>query len=172
MELDIKKILYATDLSPNSSHAMRYAAKIARQNEAKLVVLHVVEKMSATTQALLSAYLDEGEINAKSRESIAYHIEKIRKRLDRFCEKECRYDAQLLTRVERIDVHEGFPADEILKEANEIDADIIVMGTHGKGALENTFVGSVAQRVLRRSSRPVLVVPLPKGQTDLTVDDA
>ena len=38
------------------------------------------------------------------------------------------------------------------------------MGTHGKGALENTFMGSVARRVLRRTRRPVLVIPLPKHE--------
>ena len=171
MESDIKTILYATDLTPNASHAMRYAAKIARQNEAHIVVMHVVEKMSATTRTLLSAYLDKEKLDARSKEAIAYHIEKIRRRLDRFCEKECRYDPGLPDRVARIEVREGFPADEILKEADAVEADLVVMGTHGKGALENTFVGSVAQRVLRRSRRPVLVVPLPEGITDLTMDD-
>ena len=73
--------------------------------------------------------------------------------------------------MERIEIREGYPADEILKEANTANANMIVMGTHGKGALENTFVGSVAQKVMRRSRRPIFVVPLPKGQIDVTIGD-
>jgi len=165
MPPDIKHILYATDLSPNSTHAMRYASKIARQNKARLTILHVVEAPSPTTYALLSSVLEHTEMKAKRAEQIGYHIEQIRKRLDLLCEKECRYDPELVARVDAIEVREGFPAEEILKEADASDCDLIVMGTHGKGALEHTFVGSVARRVLRRTRRPVLVVPLPKGQS-------
>lgn len=172
MPPDIKHILYATDLSPNSIHAMRYASQIARQNDARLTILHVVEAPSPTTFALLSSYLEHAEMKAKRAEHIAYHIEQIRKRLDRLCEKECRYDPELVSRVEHIEVREGFPAEEILKEAEAVDCDIIVMGTHGKGALENTFVGSVARRVLRRTRRPVFVVPLPKDATNVSEEEA
>ena len=171
MPPDIKQILYATDLSPNAVYAMRYANKIARQNDARIVILHVIEKMSATSQALLSSYLDKEQLDARSQAAVDYQIERIRKRLDLFCEKECRYDPDLVRRVERIEVREGFPADEILKEADTIDSDLIVMGTHGKGLLENTFVGSMAQRVMRRSRRPIFVVPLPAEPDDIFIED-
>ena len=65
MQPEIKRILYATDLSPNSTHAMRYASKIARQNKASLTILHVVEAPSPTTFALLSSYLEHAEMKAK-----------------------------------------------------------------------------------------------------------
>lgn len=168
MEPEIQQILYATDLSPNSAYAMRFASKIARQNEARIVVLHVIEKISATAYALLSSYLDEDQMKARSREEVQYQTEQIRKRLNLLCEKECRYDPGLVQRVARIEIREGYPADEILKEADAVNANLIVMGTHGKGMLENTFVGSVAQKVMRRSRRPLFVVPLPTGQIDVT----
>ena len=171
MEPEIKRILYATDLSPNSAYAMRFASKIARQNDARIIILHVIERLSATAYALLSSYLDEDQMKARTQEQVQYQMERIRKRLDVLCEKECRYDPGLVKRVERIEIREGYPADEILKEANTANANMIVMGTHGKGALENTFVGSVAQKVMRRSRRPIFVVPLPKGQIDVTIDE-
>jgi len=164
MPPDIQRILYATDLSPNSTHAMRYANKIASQNKARMTILHVVEAPSPTTYALLSSILEHDEMKARRAEQIAYHIEQIRKRLNQLCERECRYDPEVVARVDKIEVREGFPAEEILKEARDGGCDLIVMGTHGKGALENTFVGSVARRVLRRTRRPVLVVPLPKSE--------
>jgi nucleotide-binding universal stress UspA family protein len=172
MEPEIKQILYATDLSPNSAYAMRFASKIARQNEAQIVVLHVIEKLSATTHALLSSYLDEDQLKARARDEVDYQSEQIRKRLDLLCEKECRYDPGLVKRVARIEIREGYPADEILKEAADSKANLIVMGTHGKGVLENTFMGSVARRVMRSSRIPVMVIPLPRGEIDITVREA
>ena len=172
MEPEIKRILYATDLSSNSVYAMRFASKIARQNEARIIILHVIEKVSATAYALLSSYLDEDQMKARVREGIDHQVGQIRKRLDLLCEKECRFDPDLVKRVARIEVREGYPADEILKEADTANANLIVMGTHGKGMLENTFVGSVAQRVMRRSRRPVFIVPLPKGPIDVSIEGA
>ena len=172
MEPEIKRILYATDLSPNSAYAMRFASKIARQNEAQIIILHVIEKISATAYALLSSYLDQEQIKNRAAEEVRFQTEEIRKRLDLLCEKECDYDPGLVKRVVRIEIREGFPADEILKEAETCNANLIVMGTHGKGVLENTFVGSVAQRVMRRSRRPVFIVPLPKGHIDVTMGEA
>ena len=171
MPPDIVRILYATDLSPNSTHALRYANMIARQNDALMTVLHVVEAPSPTTYALLSSFLEVSEIKAKRTEQINYHINQIRRRLDLLCEKECRYDPELAKRVDRIEVREGFAAEEILKEARDGGCDLIVMGTHGKGALENTFVGSVARRVLRRTRLPVLVVPLPRGEKGVDLEE-
>jgi nucleotide-binding universal stress UspA family protein len=170
MEPEIKKILYATDLSTNSAYAMRFASKIARQNEAQIIILYVIEKISSTANVLLSTYLDEDQIKNRTKEKIRYQTQQIRKRLDLLCEKECDYDPGLVKRVARIEIREGYPADEILKEAEACNANLIVMGTHGKGVLENTFVGSVARRVMRRSRQPVFIVPLPKGRIDVTVE--
>jgi nucleotide-binding universal stress UspA family protein len=164
MPPEIQRILYATDLSPNSKHAMRYASKIARQNNARMTILHVVEAPSPTTYALLSSVMEHAEMKARHEKQIGYYIEQIHQRLDQMCQDECRFDPDLMDRVEKIEVREGFPAEEILKEARDGDCDLIVMGTHGKGALENTFMGSVARRVLRRTRRPVLVIPLPKHE--------
>jgi len=48
---------------------------------------------------------------------------------------------------------------------------VIIMGTHGKGIIRHTFLGSVAERVLRRVRKPVFIIPLPKGETDITFHD-
>jgi nucleotide-binding universal stress UspA family protein len=54
-------------------------------------------------------------------------------------------------------------AKEILSQANELNADLIVMGTHGHGAMYNLLVGSATKAVLKHSTRPVLLVPGPKS---------
>jgi len=81
-------------------------------------------------------------------------------------------DPKGANRVQRIEISQGFPAEEILEKANELECDAIVMGTHSKGLIANTFLGSVAKRVLRRTRKPVFIIPLPRGQTDITfIDD-
>jgi nucleotide-binding universal stress UspA family protein len=65
----------------------------------------------------------------------------------------------------KVSLHEptGAVAEEILNQADELNADLIVMGTHGHGAMYNLLVGSATKGVLKHSSRPVLLVPAPKS---------
>ena len=69
-----------------------------------------------------------------------------------------------------MEVVEGYPAEQILSKVDELNCDAIVMGTHGKGYLSHTFLGSVAQKVLRRVQKPVFIIPLPKDAEDFKVD--
>jgi nucleotide-binding universal stress UspA family protein len=64
----------------------------------------------------------------------------------------------------KVTLHEpsGSVADEILDQANAVEADLIVMGTHGHGAMYNLLVGSATKGVLKHATRPLLVVPSPK----------
>jgi nucleotide-binding universal stress UspA family protein len=65
----------------------------------------------------------------------------------------------------KVSLHEptGAVAEEILDQADELHVDLIVMGTHGHGAMYNLLVGSATKGVLKRSTRPVLLVPAPKS---------
>ncbi len=66
-----------------------------------------------------------------------------------------------------IEVCEGYPAEVILSKAQELNCDEIIMGTHSKGIIANTFLGSTAKRVLRRTRKPVFIIPLPKEEIDI-----
>jgi nucleotide-binding universal stress UspA family protein len=63
--------------------------------------------------------------------------------------------------VASIEVLHGNPVAMILQKADQLDVDVIVMGAHGKGAVEYAFLGSTAEKVLRKTRRPVFVVPIP-----------
>jgi nucleotide-binding universal stress UspA family protein len=63
----------------------------------------------------------------------------------------------------------GRPAEEILKVVDEEDCDVIVLGTHSKGFLEQTLLGSVSKSVLQRTKKPVFIVPLPSGDVNLNL---
>jgi len=80
-------------------------------------------------------------------------------------------EPDLMKIIDAIDVKEGFAAEEILQTAEKLDCDAIVMGSHGKGILHNTFLGSTSKQVLRRTRLPVFNIPIPKGQIDISFQD-
>jgi nucleotide-binding universal stress UspA family protein len=160
----IKRILYATDLSPNSKFAFRYAINSALKHDARIIILHVLEPISPAVRALMESYLSDDQRKKIFDAKIDYTIELIEKRLKVFCDEELAGDPRTIDRVQSIEVCEGFPPDDILEKANALDCDAIVMGTHGKGVIANTFLGSTAKRVLRRARKPVFIIPLPKAE--------
>jgi len=167
----IQRILYATDLSPNSAYAFQYAINSAIKHDAGIIILHVFEPVTTAVRAQMGFYLDDERRKQIFDDQVSNTIDRIKKRLSTFSDKELKDYPKAEDRIESIQVFEGFPADAILEMANELECDAIVMGTHGKGIIANTFLGSVAKRVLRRSRLPVFIIPLPRGETDLTVHD-
>ena len=167
----IRKILYATDLSMNSTYAFRYTINSAKQHNAEIVILHVVEKLPHSVRSLVSAYLDEAQQKVILEEKITHAKERIKKRLKIFAEKELEDQPELLDLISAIEVVEGFAPDEILRLVDEIDCDILVMGTHGKDTRDHTYLGSMARRIISRIRKPVFIIPLPSGETDISVHD-
>jgi nucleotide-binding universal stress UspA family protein len=168
MKLVIKKILYATDLSKNSAYAFRYAVDFAEKHDAQIIILHVYEKLRwADMTELEDNLLIAKQLKAvvKNKENTVHNI---RERVNNFCEKVRKDDPSCTFNVDKIEVCEGYPANTILEKADEFDCDLIVMGTHGKGRITHAFLGSVAEKVLRRSRRPVFTIPLPEEDTELS----
>lgn len=167
----ITKILYTTDLSKNAIYAFQYAAYLSEALGSEIVILHVVEKMSPDAQFALMTYLDKEDRNKLSKQRVEHVIDRIKKRLKTFCERELKDQKECLDRISHIEVCEGFPEEEILEKARHFKCDAIIMGAHEKG-VSHTFLGSVAKRVLRRSRTPVFIVPLPSEETELSFKDA
>ena len=150
----IKKVLYTTDLSKNAMYAFRYAVNTAEKHDAEMVVLHVIEEMRSRTRAY-GIERDVAPLEKGTREELA-------RRLDEFCKSELKDRAECLKRIKDIVVEEGNTVEVILKVAAEKDCDVIIMGNHGAGGWTHTFLGNVAKKVLRRSKKPVFIIPLPE----------
>ena len=152
----IKKILYATDLSRNSAYAFYYAVDLAQKRGATIVILHSVEPLPGYVKTYTMG-LEKTEI-----ENQAELTDIIGKRLNNFCQKvDDHIGSPCVELVTKVIVRSGHPVEEILSAADEEGCDLIVLGSHGKGFLKQTFLGSVSRRVLDRSRKPVLVIPLP-----------
>jgi nucleotide-binding universal stress UspA family protein len=156
----IEKILYATDLSKNSSYAFLYAVDMAKRQNAKIVILHVIEPIPTYTEVYVGL---TDEIKKKQHEEI---MESMKKHLQGFCEKtEAQIGPPCLELVSKILIPLGHPPEEILNTADKEDCDAIVIGTHGKGFLAHTFLGSVSSAVLHRTRKPIFIIPLPSEKT-------
>ncbi len=161
MVVDIRNILYCTDLSQNSAHAFKYAAQLAQSTGAKIHVLNVVEELSADAKLTLQAYVMDGNardhaLHDRTAQAKAY----LKERLEKFWAEQSEEDAKVRDQVVTVNARQAYPAEQILKSAIEHDCDLVVMGAHEKG-LSHNFLGGVAKSVLRRSRIPTLIVPLP-----------
>jgi len=160
MVSQIKKILYATDLSKNSAYAFYYAVDMAKKHDAEIIILHAMEPISTRAFGTLT---DKAE---HSQHEVSMEV--IRNRLQKFCEKvEEKSSLACVTLVTKILVQVGYPPEEILKAADAERCDLIVLGSHGKGFLRQTFLGSVSGSVLARARKPVFIIPLPSETTSL-----
>jgi nucleotide-binding universal stress UspA family protein len=167
----LKQILYATDLSPNSAYAFRYAAASARKHDARIVILHVLEKLPPTIEAQLHTYLSDEQLNVLRKQKSQALVDRIRRRLDGLCESELAEDPQFRERIDSIEIRDGFPPEVILHIADELDCDIIILGDHGKGIVKSSLLGSTCHHVLRHTKKPTYVIPLPEGETEVTFHD-
>ncbi|HSB05666.1 MAG TPA: universal stress protein, partial [Thermodesulfobacteriota bacterium] len=126
---EIKKILYATDLSKNSSYAFYHAINIARRFDARIIILHAIEPIPIYIEAYAASVAEK--IEKEDRQKTIDHIQRL---LQEFCKKaEAQMGSPCLLLVSKTLVRIGYPVEEILKAADEEECEIIVLGTHGKG---------------------------------------
>jgi nucleotide-binding universal stress UspA family protein len=148
MTRETKKILVATDFSDGSEEALDRAIVLGKQTGATLELLHVLEfgDSGDLPFALINYAGDPGAIAATVDRDLAV-------RADRVTAAGLRCYTRML---------EGTAYQEIVREARETNADLIVVGTHGRRGLAHLMLGSVAERVVRNAACPVLTVPCSK----------
>ncbi len=169
-KVEVKKILYATDLSENARYAFAYAVSLADLYNAAITILHVLPEVpelldqsvigyisAERWEEIKSQQLEEAKeaLIGKRKEHLA-----VKEALLQFSEDVKQQGAGFTT--DEIIVVRGNPVEEIIKNAEERNCELIVMGTHGLGTLADAMLGSTARRVIRRSKTPVLVVRLPE----------
>lgn len=159
---EIKRILYATDLSENARYAFGYAADLANRYDAKMTVISVLETLSPFTESHIQEMMGIEKWNDLKAEHSSTSVEKIKERVSDFCkEMEATFDSCTLM-VDDIRIPTGIPHQEILKTAKVINADMIIMGTHGYNMLKDSLIGGTARRIVKDSQIPVLVIRLPE----------
>jgi nucleotide-binding universal stress UspA family protein len=137
-------IVCSVDFSDHSVRALRHAIALAGHALGRVTVIHVANPL--LVQAAKAAY-DVATINQETETEL------------RALADDLATEAGAWAPEVRTIISVGDPATEIIKCAEEDDADMIVMGTHGRSGYRKMFFGSVTEQVLRRSPVPVLAVP-------------
>ncbi|GAA4112511.1 universal stress protein [Aquimarina addita] len=142
----MKKILVPIDFSEYSEYALKASALIAKQMNSEIIVLH----MLGLSEAILTK--DETQ---ETREAI-YYMKLAEKRFATFLDKDYLKGIKVKETVQNYKIFS-----EINEVAQENEADLIVMGSHGSSGLSEVFVGSNTEKVVRTSDIPVLVIKRP-----------
>ncbi|HEV7133625.1 MAG TPA: universal stress protein [Gaiellaceae bacterium] len=148
-----KTIVWATDGSELADSALETVVELARVHSSHIVAIHADERLRGRFGGA-PVLADEDDL----RDKIHAQVEQLR--ADGF-------EAEL-----KFAVGTTHPADELIAEAaRQVEADLIVVGTHGRGAIGTAILGSVAKGLLHVAPCPVLVVP-PPGRVLAPTDDA
>ena len=143
--MTLKQVLVPTDFSETSEEALGYARGLADAFKATLHVLHVIPDPYSQSWSMEATGVAIPEL-LKTWEQDA------RKRLDQL--KTDDIETEVVTQI-------GHPFVQIVRYARDHDIDLIVMGTHGRGAIGHMLLGSVAEKVVRKAPCPVLTVRQP-----------
>lgn len=148
----LKKILAPIDFSHGSRVALESAIQFARQFKAELLLVHVV----AT-----NCPVDPYGVNLPDyfQPDLVFQA---RKQLDHIVEEAAPEGIHFKTLVHQA---QSWPADDILKDADEFGADLIVLSTHGRTGLRHAVFGSTAEYIVRHAHCPVLTVRCPEPET-------
>jgi nucleotide-binding universal stress UspA family protein len=150
--IDLHRILVPTDFSKHSQNALTYATAFAEKFGAELYLLHVVQD--------LALFIPEAVSVAPP---IAPPVEQmtaaVREALDRVVRENDLGRFQV-----HCEVREGTPFYEIIQFAKDTGIDLIIMGTHGHTGLAHVLLGSVTEKVVRKSPCPVLTVRHPEHE--------
>lgn len=165
-EINIKTILYATDLSENARKAFAYAASLAATYRGRLILLHVLPEDRGLDSKVIGYVSEQQWESIKDR-----HIEEarqaligkqkdygsVRQVLEQFWENTSPSIEGAFS-AEDIYIRRGNPVEEIMAQARKNACDLIVIGAHGMDSLPDAMLGNTARRLLRRSPVPVLTV--------------
>jgi nucleotide-binding universal stress UspA family protein len=164
-----ERILYCTELGPNSSYVFRYAYALAKKYGAELNVLHVVDAPNDLQRQVIDGWAGDGAIEHIIDEQEDEQLKRIPRRIAEFCAREIG-DEDWTKVVTRIILAEGRTHRQILNYIESLDADLVVMGAHAESSLIERLMGNTAERVIQRSRAPVLVCQVPEGRQYLTLD--
>jgi nucleotide-binding universal stress UspA family protein len=143
--MQIKTILFPTDFSQGARAAMDHALSLARDYKAKLILLYVIQDISIAEWYIPSSL------------SVTDLVEDMQKSAWKEMDKWAEEIATAVPSVEKLVVR-GVPFVEIIRTAKEHNVDLLVIGTHGRTGIDHMLFGSTAEKVVRKSSCPVLTV--------------
>lgn len=160
MSSKVETILCAIALSENTDHIVMTAVQEAVAHNAQVHLLHIIPSYDASMAIPIVSFMGEERFHQLIEEHKEETVSAIKEEIEKIKLTVKNGDmGGHVERIKRVHVYEGDPELEILNMIKTLEADMVVIGTHAKGMTEHTFIGSVARKVLRRVTVPILLVP-------------
>jgi nucleotide-binding universal stress UspA family protein len=157
----IRTILFATDMGLHTSYLLHHVNTLASQYEARVIVVHAIELSGRFGDAVVKSYSGNDCQHALEDEDIDRIIDGVKGNLvDALEEEFIDGEQQGLSNIRDVRVVSGKPAEVILAEATSCNADMIILGSHGRDTQMPHLLGSVTHKILQLSRVPVYMVPL------------
>ena len=138
----MKRVLIAVDNDPISEKVARVGFDVAKKFNAEIALLSVVDNTNLMTTAAVTSQQLALDIEIELRKNLRLLVEKVSK------------DRETWTFVKK-----GKPSSAILEMAEQWQADLIVLGSHGKTGVSHLLLGSVAEKIVQLSKKPLLIIP-------------
>ena len=149
---NISTILVAVDFSDSSDNAFQMALSMAKKFAAKLIVLHVINE-PVDLRGFYVPHISFEKLEEEIEEGASKMMESFcRQNIVDFEDYECA-------------IVPGLPYEQIIEQATEKSADMIILGTNGRTGLDHVLFGSTAEKVVRKSPYPVLTVRLEEDKS-------
>jgi nucleotide-binding universal stress UspA family protein len=141
-----EKILYPTDFSDAAVKALAYIKKLKASGAKEVIILHVIDERGMDSVHRL---LGESEFNKLKKNKIEETEKKLKDIENELAEAGFKV---------RLRIETGMPVTEILRVEDDENVSAIVIGSHGRSNLQEIFLGSVSEKVIRKSKQPVFVI--------------
>jgi nucleotide-binding universal stress UspA family protein len=143
-------ILLPTDGSAGIERVVAHAGELARVHDAAIRALYVVDATSFTGLPMETSWDGVRQVLESEGETALEEVQ-------RLAPDDVAVEAETV---------EGTPSTEIVRYTRDQPVDVVVMGTHGRGGIDRLLLGSVAERVVRKSAVPVVTVPVSEGAVE------
>ena len=154
-KITMKKVLIALDYDPTAEKVAETGYALAKTMNADVILMHVISNMEYYTSTVYTPVMGYGDFGNAGLTKV-YSADDLKKETQNYLDKSKEHlgDDSIQTIIA-----EGEPADAILSVAEEIRADVIVMGSHSRRWLDKILVGSVTEKVLHKTKIPLFVIP-------------
>ncbi|MGV7224047.1 MAG: universal stress protein [Nitrospinales bacterium] len=166
MNPKIGRILCATDLSNKSAGTYRYAIQKAHEDNASVLICHVISQRSIKAAKRVAYFLNETRKDIV-REKTYSALQHMQEQLNALFKKEIKNHPDYADLIEHLLIYHGNVAKELVEKANRFGCETIVLGSHSNSPLTRFFSGGTAQKVLKQTQKRVFIVSLKKGKMNI-----
>lgn len=168
---ETQRILCAIDLSHNCEYLLKHAMNFAYQQQASLLMVHVIPTRSIRLAGTLAYFLNESASDVVRKKTLLA-FQRMKKQLAGFLERESWQHPEYQDLVEHLLVYTGRIDEQLVEKANRFGCEAIVLGSRNARLFKRFFSGGTKEKILRQTKKPVYQVSMTNGNSKIADHNA